>query len=832
MRNYLKKLNLWQQKRNSLPILDDEQLDWAEMEAILNLEMPQSEDDKRVILLSPPKKLNLLSLMLLSFSAAAMTLVVTHVVKTKHQQNEYHNSHHKKHQSFSNKSDLNKLNDSLINNNDVVMFDSVALKSYLFINSTEAKGEVKLESLADIVALNSTPLPLISYWQQKIEINTQYNLNTPAIANQKNTATIIPSNKVIDNLPLPIFSNDWLNIETQKLTNTPVKPLINTTKMASDSITNAKSNTLKEHYVTTPVSSVLATKNKPDGNLAKNNLSSIASTIKTSTLVIAGASATTVKSNLVENSSTTANHKKGSNLTMNKVNLSNKLKNVPNNKANAIMDTISTSLKTKNSNYDTTNESYTSKTNNTVVKNNKINLAKNLQKNIALVSTSKISNNSINIKAANKANPNIDSVTLMAKAENKPDDSIISIPFIKTSSPIGKNNKNHPTKKSKPTVFSNTPAYNSNRSPVKNLKFASSKAINNPSSQSNNTDNSVADSVIKPNATSYSASENKNRSTNNANKTRKSLNKTKSKTSLVTASNEKDDNQLGVNEPVIISSVTKKVENEIVVPDLMTYGKPTTFYIELTKLNPIGKPTLVNLINNDATAEDITDEDMESENKKLTIFTLLDYGLLFGLNNPDSFYSYNQGSNSNGAPFISPFFGLFANFSLHNKWSISTQVRFMVPRNSSVGYNFFSQISSDTAEQTKVTSTRKIYTADFPIHLVYKLNKSISFFAGPTISLPIMQISVNNQVQIATITGGIATYKPYINYSDYSSFSHIPSLGFSGGGNYQFNRYRLGILWDKSLTGYQINSNYGTSSSFLSSFQLTFGISLKKPKLK
>jgi hypothetical protein len=161
MRNYLKKLNLWQQRRNSLPILDDAQLDWVEMEALLNIEMPQT-DDKRIILLPPPKKINLLSLMLMSFSAAAMTLVVTHVVKTNHRrQSEHHAAHHKIHHRYFDNGDLNTSNDSLVNNNDTVTFDSVELKSYLFINSIETKGDVKLESIYDAGLINNIPIPLI-----------------------------------------------------------------------------------------------------------------------------------------------------------------------------------------------------------------------------------------------------------------------------------------------------------------------------------------------------------------------------------------------------------------------------------------------------------------------------------------------------------------------------------------------------------------------------------------------------------------------------------------------------------------------------------------------
>jgi hypothetical protein len=828
MRNYLKKLNLWQQKRNSLPILDDVQLDWAEMEALLNMEMPQTNDDKRIILLSPPKKINLLSLMLMSFSAAAMTLVVTHVVKTNHRrQSEHHAAHHKIHHRYFDNGDLNTSNDSLVNNNDTVTFDSVELKSYLFINSIETKGDVKLESISDAVLINNIPLPLISFWQQNIDISTQNNFKASIVVDPKNTTPLVNSNKVFDNVPLPLFSSNWLNIGAKKFTNLAVKQLNNTNKISGDSLVSAKTNSVKEHSVIPSGSLELSTNSKPNGNLVKNNINSIASSIKISPLPIAGISGTVAKSKLVPNFGTAINYKKERNLALNKV---NKLKNSTNNKVNTVVDTISTAFKPKNRNYDSISSSYLAKAGHILVRNN--NGTKNLQKNSKLVSLSKISNNKTNAKATNITNPKIDTIALMAKVENKPDDSIVPIPSIKTTSLIAKNNKNQTNKNVKPTVIVSAPLHSSNGFPVKNLKVNASKTINNPIGQINNTDNSAIDTVIKPKSKAYGASQNKNSKPYNLNKTRNGSNKIKNKIGKTVSMNEDAGALLVGDDAIAVSDVTKNVTNKIAESDLMISHNKTASSINILKLNPVGQPIQQSILNDNKTSEDIVDEDLDIESTTAKSLTLLDYGLLFGLNNPDSFYSYNQGSNTNSAPFISPFFGIFANLSLHNKWSISTQIRFMVPRNSSVAYNFFSQMSTDSAQQTKVTNTRKIYAADFPIHLVYKLNKNISFFAGPTISLPILQINVNNQVQIATIKGGIATYSSYVNYPDHNSLNHIPSFGVSGGGNYQFNRYRLGFMWDKSLTGYQINSNYGTSNSFLSSFQLTFGISLKKPKFK
>jgi len=208
---------------------------------------------------------------------------------------------------------------------------------------------------------------------------------------------------------------------------------------------------------------------------------------------------------------------------------------------------------------------------------------------------------------------------------------------------------------------------------------------------------------------------------------------------------------------------------------------------------------------------------------------LVDYGLLVGLNNPDSYYAYNQGSNIYATPPVSPFLGIYTNYKLYNKWTISAQMKFMVPRNTKVEYQFPNVILPDSIKFLKDVNTKKIYTIDLPIHVVYNLTNQISLFAGPTLIFPVMVIDVNDQVSSVSYDNQKLTYYSFSAPGPDKYLSGKPTYGLSAGGNYKIGRYNFGLVLDRSLTGIENGSNYGSSNTILSSFQFTFGISLKKP---
>jgi hypothetical protein len=95
MKNSVKYLKLWQKKRNEMPVADDQQADWLDMQAILDEQMPLTAGENAKPARS--KRFKLLSVMFVSLSAAAMTYVVTNVVEL----NRHHTySNHQKYKSY------------------------------------------------------------------------------------------------------------------------------------------------------------------------------------------------------------------------------------------------------------------------------------------------------------------------------------------------------------------------------------------------------------------------------------------------------------------------------------------------------------------------------------------------------------------------------------------------------------------------------------------------------------------------------------------------------------------------------------------------------------
>jgi hypothetical protein len=96
MKNSLRNLKLWQQKRNELPVSDDMHSDWLDMGMLLDKHMPVNASTAKVSWFRS-KKVKTFALTIVSFSAAAMVYVVSQVyqLKNKNLRNEIHYGKHK-----------------------------------------------------------------------------------------------------------------------------------------------------------------------------------------------------------------------------------------------------------------------------------------------------------------------------------------------------------------------------------------------------------------------------------------------------------------------------------------------------------------------------------------------------------------------------------------------------------------------------------------------------------------------------------------------------------------------------------------------------------------
>jgi len=120
MKNSLKTPNLWQKKRNELPISDEPQKDWLAMQSLLDLHLPlllthpvatgskAIKVSKIAKIVKAIKTIKASSLLFASLTAAACVGITVYSVKTKHKQ-EQQQHHHKKNNPVNGK-------DTLLNN--------------------------------------------------------------------------------------------------------------------------------------------------------------------------------------------------------------------------------------------------------------------------------------------------------------------------------------------------------------------------------------------------------------------------------------------------------------------------------------------------------------------------------------------------------------------------------------------------------------------------------------------------------------------------------------------------------------------------------------------
>lgn len=190
MKNSLKTPNLWQKKRNELPISDEPQKDWLAMQSLLDLHLPvllthsvatgskALKVSKIAKIVKAIKTIKASSLLFASLTAAACAGIIVYSVKPKHKQ-EQQQHHHKKNNPVNGK-------DTLLNTTDTLNFadstrvekDSiyglkppVAIKdtSVSFSNTTNAP--VKSNNLIN----NKSTSPLINNTVLKTANNSNKN---------------------------------------------------------------------------------------------------------------------------------------------------------------------------------------------------------------------------------------------------------------------------------------------------------------------------------------------------------------------------------------------------------------------------------------------------------------------------------------------------------------------------------------------------------------------------------------------------------------------------------------------------------------------------------
>ena len=209
----------------------------------------------------------------------------------------------------------------------------------------------------------------------------------------------------------------------------------------------------------------------------------------------------------------------------------------------------------------------------------------------------------------------------------------------------------------------------------------------------------------------------------------------------------------------------------------------------------------------------------------------LDWGILTGVNSSGSFTPKNQNSNFYGPAPVDLFFGAFASYNLNAKWAINSQIKVLSPQNVSYNYTHFNNGMVDSPK-LQINSARKIYSLEVPIQLSYSVNNYLSVVAGPLISIPVKQAGITNKLITNGSKQDSAYFAAVADTLNSTKYLQKLNFGLSGGVKFQFRRLSLGAMWNQNLTGYQINSAFGTYKTKPGTFQFTIGWQLDKINAK
>jgi hypothetical protein len=225
----------------------------------------------------------------------------------------------------------------------------------------------------------------------------------------------------------------------------------------------------------------------------------------------------------------------------------------------------------------------------------------------------------------------------------------------------------------------------------------------------------------------------------------------------------------------------------------------------------------------------------KAKKDKTTTNSNLDWGILFGVNTLGSFTPKEQNKNIYGSLPVDAYAGLFAAYNVSTKWAVDAQVKLLIPNSVSGSYNHTFSTRNDTGQivrQTyKVTDSRKVYSAQLPLHLVYNITNNISVKAGPVINLSIKHFGASS------LTASTDTVIDSIGYAGRlaDTITRIMltkklSLGISGGVRFNYKRLWVETTYYRGSQPYKISSPVGSYSPAVNNLQISLGFKLNKTK--
>lgn len=199
-----------------------------------------------------------------------------------------------------------------------------------------------------------------------------------------------------------------------------------------------------------------------------------------------------------------------------------------------------------------------------------------------------------------------------------------------------------------------------------------------------------------------------------------------------------------------------------------------------------------------------------------TATSKFDYGILGGANLSNSLGIYG---------------GVYGAYHINNKWGLNLQGWGLTTQNISGGYSHANGSKVDSGKIIQVTDTRKAYFVNIPLHATYNITDNFSVKAGPVLSIPVKQADGVTKLTPTTISRDTVYYRKTISQINATRYDQQINIGLSGGVRYQYNRFSIEATYLKSLSGFNVTSDYGSYKvNGSGTLNITLGIQLNRVK--
>jgi len=228
--------------------------------------------------------------------------------------------------------------------------------------------------------------------------------------------------------------------------------------------------------------------------------------------------------------------------------------------------------------------------------------------------------------------------------------------------------------------------------------------------------------------------------------------------------------------------------------------------------------------------KDKSSKNYKPSSQKSSAPSKLYWGVLGGVNTSGSFTSSKQNANFYGGSSVDAYFGLFATYSLNDQWAVGLQTQFYSPQSIATSYTHANESKVDSGQSLQITASRKLYTVNIPINVIYKVSDNFSLMGGPVIGIPVKQINTSSTLLPVTIKNDSAYYAKVSGIINQTNYEQKLNIGLNAGVGFQYKRWLFQASYLKSLTGYAISNSWGTYKSSGGTFQFTIGFQISKPK--